>query len=148
SSNPADIQERLATMESQLAPIGSALTEKDLAFYMDYLTLAQEAYQRPSTEYQAIWDLVMSAFEAVLGGFDQYDTGGYVARTGPAIVHQGEHVSRPGENGGEQHFHFNIPITVNGAQDPRDTSRKIEEDLTRFFQGKGRRMIQGAAGGH
>lgn len=124
-SNPADIFERLKIMEAQLAPIGSALTEADLAMYVEYLTLAQQAYQRPSLEYQEIYKLVLSAYEAVLQTAD------------PGFVGVGDTY--------DQNFNFHVEIHVDGSKSPTDTAQEVRQEFVRVFQGSGRKMIQDAA---
>jgi len=85
TSNPADAVERLgiarqaitdymggadlATFLSGMGAEGQMTAIADLAaLWGDYLSVAQEAYQRPSTEYQAIFEEVIGA----LGGLKDY----------------------------------------------------------------------------
>lgn len=139
SANPADVQERMRILESQFAPV---LTATELPKYQAYLELAQQAYQRPSIEYQNIFDMVVSAF-ARFGGIPSYQWGGEVAHTGLAWVHEGERVLEAGDTG--SNFNFNIDISVNGANDPYTTGIIIEDKMTEFLQGKARRIIQDSA---
>lgn len=68
-TSPADVEERMQFIMDQILGFGEAATPEEMEelrqLWMDYLNLAQEAYQRPSVEYQAIYDTVLSTLEGL-----------------------------------------------------------------------------------
>ncbi len=72
-TSPADVLERMALVWSEivdLEAIGATTPEevqKLQELYAQYLGLAQEAYQRPSSEYQAIYSTIIGALETLKG---------------------------------------------------------------------------------
>jgi len=131
--------------------LGTLATDEDrqnaIRDYMDlyggYLSIAQELYQRPSSEYQAVYEEVLAAYQhmetlansyktdydiqveqldvlrqiaANTGLYGSYDTGtDYVPRTGPYLLHEGERVTPAGQTGGVTVSFGNI--VFNGARD-------------------------------
>lgn len=67
SDNPADAQERLGSIKSWLDsnPINEDNAEEVAEMWERYLETAQEAYQRPSVEYQAIFNESVAALESL-----------------------------------------------------------------------------------
>ncbi|GAG99784.1 unnamed protein product, partial [marine sediment metagenome] len=67
--SPAAVTERMSIIESIIKGFGEVATPEQATelqqLWMDYLDLAQEAYQRPSSEYQAIYDETISALEDI-----------------------------------------------------------------------------------
>jgi TP901 family phage tail tape measure protein len=80
SSNQVDIFERLGIQRAEITRVqglyGGAGTDEERikyaqqlqTLYGDLLTMGQEAYQRPSAEYQAIYQEVISALETLQSG--------------------------------------------------------------------------------
>ena len=68
-ASPEDVLERMGRVWSEIQDVetGGADTPEEIQklqeLYIQYLTMAQEAYQRPSSEYQAIYDTVIGALE-------------------------------------------------------------------------------------
>ena len=131
-----------------------------------YLNLAQEVYQRPSTEYQDIYESTIaelrkleefsstqvSIYEvqveqldylrmiaentAALNSIPEYQHGGYVPKTGLAVVHQGEQVIPTGEG-------LTVNITVNESKSPQATGQAVSRELMAMLRsGPSRKLIQ------
>ena len=70
-TSPADIFERMSLVWGEILNLeeAGATTPEEVKklqeLYLQYLDLAQEAYQRPSTEYQAIYNTILSSLEAL-----------------------------------------------------------------------------------
>lgn len=189
SDNQADAVERLgiaaqairdytggASMDSYLSGLSSDEDRRNaietmMDMYGTYLGVAQDAYQRPSVEYQAIYQEVLSAYQemqglaegyvsdydiqlqqlaalqsianntATIGG---YATGtDYVPKTGIYMLHQGEKVVKAGEGGGGPVY---FSLTINGSNmNPREARQEFETFLT---SNRGRKIVQQAATRH
>lgn len=83
TANPQDVYERLAIAKSEvdkmMALYQGATGEKRLEYaeklhelLQSYLGIAQEAYQRPSPEYQAIYDSVLQMLETIQTDAESY----------------------------------------------------------------------------
>ena len=150
SDSPLDAMERLALAKNAIgAAMGPDMTAEDVnkiqSLWMNYLRIAQEAYQRPSLEYQNIYAETTAALNSLVGwlrGMESYQHGtDYVPVTGPAILHRGERVSRPGE-GTNVVVNFQPSIQVDGSRDSMRASREITGEFERFMRGKGRKIVQ------
>ncbi len=187
SDNPADVMERLGVQAQAIrdytggmnlqAYLGTLGTDEDrrsaikdmMDLYGGYLNIAQEAYQRPSQEYQAIYQEVLAAYqmmegiaEGYMSEFDvqteqlevlkqiaintglygSYDTGTeYVPRTGPYLLHQGEKVVKAGESSGNVYFG---DIVIQGVSNGDEAVKKFQDYLRSPV---GRREIFQAARG-
>jgi hypothetical protein len=174
SDNPADVIERLGIQAQAIQDYTGGMglqqylktleTDEDrrnaiqemMDLYGGYLGLAQEAYQRPSPEYQAIYQEVLSAYqmmegiaEGYMSEFDvqveqlevlkqiaintgllgSYDTGtDYVPKTGPYLLHQGEKVVKAGENGNSGNVYFG-DIIIQGVSSGDEAVKKFQDYL-------------------
>ena len=147
--SPLDAEERMALIKKEInALMAGDMTPEDVskiqALWMNYLRVAQEMYQRPSVEYQAIYTEVTGALNeliAWLKAMKEYQSGGYVAETGPAIVHRGERVVPAGE-GSSVVVNFQPSIRVDGSRDSMRASREITAEFEHFMRGRGRKIVQ------
>jgi hypothetical protein len=159
SDNQADAVERLgiaaqairdytggASISSYLSGLSNdedrrSAIESIMDMYGTYLGVAQEAYQRPSSEYQAVYQEVLSAYQTMQGLAESYVSdydvqlqqlaalqsianntatiGGYatgtdyVPQTGIYMLHQGEKVTPAGKSNGGGDVYFSL--TINGS---------------------------------
>ncbi len=152
SDSPLDAMERLALAKKAIgSAMGPDMTPEDVSkiqnLWMNYLRIAQEAYQRPSLEYQNIYAETTAALNSLVGwlqGMESYQHGtDYVPVTGPAILHRGERVTPPGE-GASVIVNFQPSIQVDGSRDSMRASREITGEFERFMRGRGRKIVQEA----
>jgi hypothetical protein len=152
SDSPLDAMERLVLARKAIgAAMGPDMTPEDASkiqnLWMNYLRIAQEAYQRPSMEYQNIYAETTAALNSLvswLQDMESYQHGtDYVPVTGPAILHRGERVSRPGD-GTNVVVNFQPSIRVDGSRDSMRASREITGEFERFMRGRGRKIVQEA----
>jgi len=185
SDNPADIYERLAIaqqaimdytgglgLSTYLANLGDTAEQQEaiqdlMGLYNEYLALSQEAYQRPSSEYQQIYEDVMGAFlemqDFAKSEYDYWETQldylrqiaentnpegsyqsgtEYVPKTGLYRLHRGERVIPEGEVMGDVHFTLNL----NGTN---ITAKEARQEFEGFLRSNvGRKMVRDAARGH
>lgn len=77
-ASPADIFERMDITRSMIDAFGEITSPEQAQelqqLWLDYLNLAQEAYQRPSSEYQIIWDQVTGALEDIRGDAESFQS--------------------------------------------------------------------------
>ena len=177
-ASPLTTIERMALVAAEIAATGIPTTPEEVgtfqSLYGQYLQLAQEAYQRPSAEYKAIFDQTISDLNylsSIAEGFKSeydvqveqlqvlYDIYGtlqgigsgqhdidYVPHTGLYHLHQGERVTPAGKDYPE--LQINLTINVNGGDSPGATGRAVREEIEDFFGGSvGRKMIQQTAAG-
>lgn len=70
AANPADVEERMQAVMDRIGAINATTpenVEKLRGLWMEYLNLAQDAYQRPSIEYGEVYERVMAALEQLQG---------------------------------------------------------------------------------
>jgi len=151
SDSPLDAMERLALARKAIgSAMGPDMTPEDVSkiqgLWTNYLRIAQEAYQRPSLEYQNIYAETTAALNSLVGwlqGMESYQSGGYVSETGPAIIHRGERVIPAGE-GASVVVNFQPSIQVDGSRDSMRATREITGEFERFMRGRGRKIVQEA----
>ena len=177
-ASPLTTIERMALVAAEIAATGIPTTPEEVgsfqSLYGQYLDLAQEAYQRPSTEYKAIFDQTISDLNylstiaeglkteydiqveqlqvlyniyGTLQGIGSGQHGiDYVPHTGLYHLHQGERVTPAGKDYPE--LQINLTVNVNGGNSPGATGRAVREEIEDFFDGSiGRKMIQQIAAG-
>ena len=177
-ASPLTAIERMALVATEIAGTGIPTTPEEAgifqSLYGQYLGLAQEAYQRPSAEYAAIFNQTISDLDNLStiaeGLKTEYDIqveqlqvlyniygtlqgiGGfrhgidYVPHAGLYQLHQGERVTPAGKDYPE--LQINLTVNVNGGDSPGATGRAVREEIEDFFGGSiGRKMIQQTAAG-
>jgi len=185
TANQADVYERLALARNAITDLtggrgiadyisglGSESAQQEaiedlMDLYNNYLSLAQEAYQRPSTAYQNIYDEILGAYQVMEGiAKSEHDyweaqldylkriaentspSGSYatvteyVPKDGIYRLHQGEKVIPAGESaGGDVQF----TLIINGSNmNPREARQEFETFLR---SSRGRKLIQNVAVG-
>jgi len=167
--SPLDALERMALVQEEIAGYGMDYTPADVQKLQDlwskYLGVAQEAYQRPSTQYQQVFQGVLDA----LGGLEEYAEEqkseyeiqleqleaqlqmvdllqgipslqhgtSYVPETGLYNLHAGEQVSPAGSS------EFNLSIRVDGGASPYATGVAVRQEVEGFLSSnRGRKMVQ------
>lgn len=172
--SPLNALERMALVQEEIAGYGMDYTPEDVQKLQDlwskYLGIAQEAYQRPSVQYQEIFSSVLDALggledfaeeqisdyeiqleqlEAQLKMVDLLEGVGslqhginYVPETGLYRLHEGEHVSPAGSS------EYNLNVTVYGSGSPRETAVAVRQEIEGFFRSSdGRKEIQNISKG-
>lgn len=78
-ASPATAMERMGFVKGMIEAFPEVTTPEQAAelqeLWMDYLKLAQETYQRPSSAYQEIWGDVISALEDIKGDAESFVSG-------------------------------------------------------------------------
>lgn len=185
TANQADVYERLALAQQAIrdytggrgiadfvSGLGSESAQQEaiedlMGLYNNYLSLAQEAYQRPSTAYQNIYDEILGAYQVMediaLSEHDyweaqldylrriaentspdgSYATGTeYVPKTGIYRLHEGEKVIPRGESAGGD---IQFTLIINGSNmNPREARQEFETFLR---SSRGRKLVQSVAVG-
>lgn len=184
SASPGTINERLAIVKKSIEDYTGGLgisaylenlgsdaerqeaIQKLMSLYNEYLSLAQEAYQLPSTEYQEIYDNVLASlaemqsyaqseydyWEEQLDYLRQiaentnplgsYQSGvNYVPETGLYRLHQGESVIPANGNLGDIYFYLNLTGNL--------SAHEVRQEFEIFLRSNiGRKMMQQAARGY
>jgi hypothetical protein len=153
-----------------LSDTEKAATIKQLQdLWSQYIDVLGEVYQRPSIEYQALFeqallnleqlakysDYMLSEYEVQLEQLEYLkkiaeNTSGegfqhgidYVPKTGLYRLHEGERVIPSYEN------NVSIQIVINESKTPRETSKAVRKELEYLLRsGVGRRLVQQVAAG-
>jgi len=194
SANPEDARTRMEVLgrqiesytgglstEAYIAGLGTAEEQQAAlselqGMWGDYLSMAQDIYQRPSLEYQAIYDEVLaqlSAMENIAIAYqteseilldqlsvltDIRDILNYVAGNIPGYQHgtdylpsTGLYTLPEGEKvipAGKDYPELSLTININESKTPRETGREVRREVEGLLRSDiGRKLIQHTAAG-
>jgi len=147
------------------------------SLFGDYLTVAQDVYQKPSSEYRGVFDDTLGSLEdladfsqdmmsdygvqleqrdllseivyntSYLSNMEQHATGGYASYTGPHWLEAGERVLRPGESGGDN-IQVSVTVNVTASGNGGNISNNVEAGvLSALKTAKARKIIQDTSRG-
>ena len=180
-ASPLTAIERMVLVAAEIAATGVPITPEEVgtfqSLYGQYLELAQEAYQRPSAEYAAIFDQTISdlgnlstiaeglkteydiqveqldVLHDILGTLANFVGIGHYQHGTDYVPHTGLYQLHRGERvipAGKDYpeLQINLTVNVNGGDSPQATGRAVREEIEDFFgSSMGRKMIQQTAAG-